>query len=33
MINHPNAARGQPALDYLVQWVYANAAAYDEARR
>ncbi len=28
LINHPNAARGQPALDYLVQWVYRNAAAW-----
>jgi D-alanyl-D-alanine carboxypeptidase/D-alanyl-D-alanine-endopeptidase (penicillin-binding protein 4) len=28
LINHPNAARGQPALDFLVQWVYRNAAAW-----
>jgi hypothetical protein len=28
IINHPNAARGQPALDFLVQWTYANAAAW-----
>jgi D-alanyl-D-alanine carboxypeptidase/D-alanyl-D-alanine-endopeptidase (penicillin-binding protein 4) len=28
IINHPNAARGQPALDFLVQWVYRNAAAW-----
>lgn len=33
MINHPNAARGQPALDYLVQWVYANAASHESTRR
>ncbi|HSV17662.1 MAG TPA: D-alanyl-D-alanine carboxypeptidase/D-alanyl-D-alanine-endopeptidase [Casimicrobiaceae bacterium] len=29
IINHPNAARGGPALDNLVQWVYANAATWD----
>ena len=28
IINHPNAARGQPALDFLVQWTYANASAW-----
>jgi serine-type D-Ala-D-Ala carboxypeptidase/endopeptidase (penicillin-binding protein 4) len=28
LINHPNAARGQPALDFLVQWVYRNGAAW-----
>jgi D-alanyl-D-alanine carboxypeptidase/D-alanyl-D-alanine-endopeptidase (penicillin-binding protein 4) len=28
IINHPNAARGQPALDFLVQWTYGNAAAW-----
>jgi D-alanyl-D-alanine carboxypeptidase/D-alanyl-D-alanine-endopeptidase (penicillin-binding protein 4) len=28
IINHPDAARGQPALDYLVQWVYRNAAEF-----
>jgi D-alanyl-D-alanine carboxypeptidase/D-alanyl-D-alanine-endopeptidase (penicillin-binding protein 4) len=28
LINHPNAARGQPALDYLVQWVYRDAAGW-----
>ncbi len=27
IINHANAARGAPALDFLVQWVYRNAAA------
>ena len=28
LINHANAARGQPALDFLVQWVYRNGAAW-----
>jgi serine-type D-Ala-D-Ala carboxypeptidase/endopeptidase (penicillin-binding protein 4) len=28
LINHPDAARGQPALDYLVQWVYREAAGW-----
>ena len=28
LINHPNAARGSPALDFLVQWVYRNGAAW-----
>ena len=28
LINHPNAARGQAALDYLVQWVYRDAATW-----
>jgi D-alanyl-D-alanine carboxypeptidase/D-alanyl-D-alanine-endopeptidase (penicillin-binding protein 4) len=28
IINHANAARGQPALDFLVQWVYRNAAVW-----
>jgi D-alanyl-D-alanine carboxypeptidase/D-alanyl-D-alanine-endopeptidase (penicillin-binding protein 4) len=28
LINHPNAARGQAALDYLVQWVYREAAIW-----
>ena len=27
LINHPDAARGQPALDYLVQWVYRGRPA------
>jgi D-alanyl-D-alanine carboxypeptidase/D-alanyl-D-alanine-endopeptidase (penicillin-binding protein 4) len=30
IINHPNAARGQSALDYLVQWVYRDAAAWTQ---
>ena len=33
IINHPNAARGGPALDYLVQWVYEEAGHYDRALR
>jgi D-alanyl-D-alanine carboxypeptidase/D-alanyl-D-alanine-endopeptidase (penicillin-binding protein 4) len=32
IINHVNAARGQPALDNLVQWVYRNAAGYRAER-
>ena len=28
IINHANAARGQRALDFLVQWVYAYGATY-----
>ncbi len=30
LINHPNAARGQPAIDFLVQWVYRNAATWKQ---
>ena len=33
IINHPNAARGASALDYLVQWVYREAGSYDPALR
>jgi D-alanyl-D-alanine carboxypeptidase/D-alanyl-D-alanine-endopeptidase (penicillin-binding protein 4) len=33
IINHPNAARGAPALDYLVQWVYQQAGNYDPLLR
>ena len=33
IINDPNAARGAPALDNLVQWVYRDAAHYDPALR
>jgi serine-type D-Ala-D-Ala carboxypeptidase/endopeptidase (penicillin-binding protein 4) len=29
IINHPNAQRGQAALDGLVQWVYRSAATWD----
>jgi serine-type D-Ala-D-Ala carboxypeptidase/endopeptidase (penicillin-binding protein 4) len=29
LINHPEAARGQAALDFLVQWVYRDAAAWE----
>ena len=28
LINHANAAHGSPALDFLVQWVYRNGAAW-----
>ena len=28
LINHPHAARGVAALDFLVQWVYRNGAAW-----
>lgn len=31
IINHPNAARGSSALDYLVQWVYREAGHWDSA--
>ena len=31
IINHPHAARGAAALDFLVQWVYQNAATWDPA--
>jgi D-alanyl-D-alanine carboxypeptidase/D-alanyl-D-alanine-endopeptidase (penicillin-binding protein 4) len=31
IINHANAARGAPALDALVQWVYQNAATWRPA--
>ena len=29
IVNHANAARAPAALDFLVQWVYRNAAAYE----
>jgi D-alanyl-D-alanine carboxypeptidase/D-alanyl-D-alanine-endopeptidase (penicillin-binding protein 4) len=29
IINHANAARATPALDFLVQWVYRNGTAYE----
>jgi len=29
IVNDRNAARAGPALDYLVQWVYRNAATWD----
>ncbi len=31
IINHPNAARGGPALDALAQWVYQNGATWNPA--
>ena len=33
IINHPNAARGSTALDYLVQWVYREGGTYDRTLR
>jgi D-alanyl-D-alanine carboxypeptidase/D-alanyl-D-alanine-endopeptidase (penicillin-binding protein 4) len=33
MVNHPNAWRAGPALDYLVQWVYVEGGTYDPALR
>jgi D-alanyl-D-alanine carboxypeptidase/D-alanyl-D-alanine-endopeptidase (penicillin-binding protein 4) len=33
IVNDRNAARARPALDYLVQWVYANGATWDPARQ
>jgi len=33
IVNHPNAWRAGPALDYLVQWVYAEGGSYDRALR
>jgi D-alanyl-D-alanine carboxypeptidase/D-alanyl-D-alanine-endopeptidase (penicillin-binding protein 4) len=33
IVNHPNAWRAAPALDYLVQWVYLEGASYDPALR
>ncbi len=33
IINHPNAAKGSPALEYLVHWVHRNAGRYDPLLR
>jgi D-alanyl-D-alanine carboxypeptidase/D-alanyl-D-alanine-endopeptidase (penicillin-binding protein 4) len=33
LVNHANAARAADALDFLVQWVYRSAAAYEELTR
>ena len=33
IVNDPNAARAAPALDFLVQWVYRNGAAWDPAEQ
>ncbi len=33
LVNAPDARRAAPALDYLVEWVYANAADFDPALR
>jgi D-alanyl-D-alanine carboxypeptidase/D-alanyl-D-alanine-endopeptidase (penicillin-binding protein 4) len=32
IVNHPSAARSQPALDFLVQWVYRNGASWAPRR-
>ena len=29
LVNHPSAAHPQAALDFLVQWVYQNAAGWE----
>jgi len=31
IVNHPSAVRAQPALDFLVQWVYRDAAIWAKA--
>jgi D-alanyl-D-alanine carboxypeptidase/D-alanyl-D-alanine-endopeptidase (penicillin-binding protein 4) len=31
IVNHPGAVRAQPALDFLVQWVYRDAAIWAKA--
>jgi D-alanyl-D-alanine carboxypeptidase/D-alanyl-D-alanine-endopeptidase (penicillin-binding protein 4) len=28
-VNHPNAAAANPPLDFLVQWLYVNAGAWE----
>ncbi len=33
LVNHPDAARAQAALDFLVQWVYGNAATWEATSR
>jgi serine-type D-Ala-D-Ala carboxypeptidase/endopeptidase (penicillin-binding protein 4) len=33
IVNHPNAARVQAALDFFVQWVYLHAAAWEALNR
>ena len=33
IVNDRNAARARPALDYLVEWVYRNAATWDPAQQ
>jgi D-alanyl-D-alanine carboxypeptidase/D-alanyl-D-alanine-endopeptidase (penicillin-binding protein 4) len=33
IVNHPNAWRAAPALDYLVQWVYLEGGSYDPSLR
>ena len=33
LVNHANAWRAAPALDYLVQWIYRNGATWDPAQQ
>jgi len=33
VVNHPNAWRAAPALDYLVQWAYFEGGTYDPQLR
>jgi D-alanyl-D-alanine carboxypeptidase/D-alanyl-D-alanine-endopeptidase (penicillin-binding protein 4) len=33
IVNHPNASRAQPALDFFVQWIHHHAAAWDALTR
>jgi len=33
IVNHPNAGRAQPALDFFVQWIHHHAAAWDALTR
>jgi len=33
LVNHASAARAQPALDFLVQWVYRNGGAWRAPER
>ena len=33
LVNHPNASRATPALDYLAEWVFRQAAAYARGQR
>ncbi len=33
IVNHPNASRAQPALDFFVQWIHSHAAARDASTR
>lgn len=33
LVNHPNASRATPALDYLTEWVFRRAGAYARGQR